>query len=166
MKTDDIELKLYQNFGHTSQLLIPNVSFGFVSWGEIDLLRLTTSDYLHEYEIKISMADFRKEKKKRRWHSEGCLREFTRRIRIYNIAAPADLAKKIADEIQEDRHPFPEGIGVIGFGEQYSDIQTFLEPVANRKAEKIKLFEQCQLGRLLGQRYWKYRGCEIRGILG
>lgn len=56
---------------HTgNHLSIPNVSFGFFKGIECDLIQVTGSSYLHEYEIKRSWSDFLADFKKKHFHDD------------------------------------------------------------------------------------------------
>lgn len=54
--------------GKAHELIVPNC--GVFGW-EADLVSATQRGYGHEYEIKISKADFKADKKKRAWSSKG-----------------------------------------------------------------------------------------------
>jgi hypothetical protein len=64
MTEKDIQLALYRHLlGEHRKCIIPNIWTGV---GEADLIALTQSNYLHEFEIKISRADFRNDFKHKR----------------------------------------------------------------------------------------------------
>ena len=63
MKLDETKIQFYLNRyvmakGH--YIAIPNVSWSWLYW-EADLISITKSFYMYEYEIKISRADFEKD---------------------------------------------------------------------------------------------------------
>lgn len=62
MNSKDITIALYWQLRGASQLLIPR--FTPLKWWECDLWRLTPADFVDEYEIKTSVADFRADVKK------------------------------------------------------------------------------------------------------
>jgi hypothetical protein len=70
-------------------LVIPNVSWGFLNY-EADMLVVTKSRYCTEIEVKISMADWKKDFEKRK-HKRG-LRDD--RIKYQYYAAPTKLAER------------------------------------------------------------------------
>lgn len=49
---------------------IPNVAWGFFGSMECDLVQLTSSDKIHEFEIKRSWSDFMEDFKKARFHDD------------------------------------------------------------------------------------------------
>lgn len=53
----DITISLYWSLRGASQILIPRYTPN--KWWECDLWRLTKADFVDEYEIKLSVADFR-----------------------------------------------------------------------------------------------------------
>ena len=64
-----MEILLVLSLRHNlrQEILVPNVSWGLVSWGECDLLAVSAAGYVTEYEIKLSLADFKREWGKKRW---------------------------------------------------------------------------------------------------
>lgn len=64
MKTKFSEYNLQCTMIHhfrPNNILVPNIEG---RWGEMDILKLTRAGYATEYEIKISRADFNKDRKK------------------------------------------------------------------------------------------------------
>lgn len=61
----DLQYAIIQNWNRSGNFFCPNISSGF---GEMDVLRLTRSGYAYEFEVKISRADFRADKKKEYKH--------------------------------------------------------------------------------------------------
>ena len=50
----------HEIFGIRKNLIvIPNVSYGFLLWGEADLIAVTKSGYAIEGEIKASLSDLK-----------------------------------------------------------------------------------------------------------
>lgn len=63
-----IQFSLFQELnrkGHVA--IIPNVSWSWLNW-EADLISITKAHYMHEYEIKISLSDFKADFHKRKHH--------------------------------------------------------------------------------------------------
>lgn len=58
----DIQRKLFWDY-HQSAVLVPN--YTPAGWWECDLFRVTKAHYFYEYEIKLSLRDFRADAKKR-----------------------------------------------------------------------------------------------------
>jgi len=62
MTSKQIQHALFDQFGNASKLMIPN--YTPAHWFECDLIRVTKAGYLEEFEIKISVADFKADAKK------------------------------------------------------------------------------------------------------
>ena len=62
MREKLVQNRLFWQFNSASEVLVPNYAPG--GWWENDVFRLTKAGFWHEYEIKTSMADFRKDFKK------------------------------------------------------------------------------------------------------
>ena len=61
-----IQNALYHELLHRGhKIIVPNVSWSYLNW-EADLISITKADYLNEFEIKISKADFEKDFTKRK----------------------------------------------------------------------------------------------------
>lgn len=60
----DLQRRLYFDCRSGSALLVPNYTPG--GWWECDIFRVTRAGYFYEYEIKLSVADFRNDAKKSR----------------------------------------------------------------------------------------------------
>jgi len=61
-----IQFSLYSELlarGH--EIILPNVSWSWLNW-EADLISITKARYLNEFEIKISLSDFKKDFDKRK----------------------------------------------------------------------------------------------------
>ena len=52
MTSKEILLVLSRRHDLRQQILVPNVSWGLVSWGECDLLAVSKNGFVTEYEIK------------------------------------------------------------------------------------------------------------------
>jgi hypothetical protein len=63
-----IQLSLFGWVEKGKFLVIPNVSWSWFHW-ETDLVAITKAGYVHEYEIKISHADFKNDFKKPKHYS-------------------------------------------------------------------------------------------------
>ena len=68
MKTDEarIQYSLFNELYKRGQrIILPNISWSYLRW-EADLISVTKSGFLHEYEIKISLSDFKNDFKKKK----------------------------------------------------------------------------------------------------
>ena len=97
MTSVDIERAIARTWLPRQNLMIPNVSYGFVSWGECDILKVERSGYLTEIEIKTSLPDLKREWKKRRWTFDWHVKAFRETIRRYFVAVPEDFADQAVE---------------------------------------------------------------------
>ncbi len=149
MDAETIALTLARNIDFQRNLIVPNISHGFVSWGEMDLLVVSASGYLTEYEIKISIADLKREWGKKRWTNPMSRERFTRRIKFYYIAIPAKLGDRARECIPED---IGAGLALVSEG-----IVTRVIPARANPARPVTDRERCQVARLGTIRYWARR---------
>lgn len=63
-----IQLSLFSKYMQGKYLMVPNVSWSWFHW-ETDLIAITKARYVHEYEIKVTHADFKSDFKKRKHYS-------------------------------------------------------------------------------------------------
>ena len=66
MTERQIQLVLFREFGRRAQVAIPN--YTPMRWHECDLALVTVAGYFREYEIKLSVADFRADGRKSQKH--------------------------------------------------------------------------------------------------
>jgi hypothetical protein len=149
-------------------ILVPNVSWGLLPW-EADLLALSSSDYLYEIEIKISIADLKRDQKKRKW---GRFFDSHNMIRAMWYAMPRKVW-----EHKDAAEALPAEAGVIvveqeeythrSYGDWSSGKSTFSEikktrtvsrvireAKRNNTARKLTRGEAYQLARLGAMRQW------------
>lgn len=150
MNSDDVMRALVRGMNLRTSLLVPNVSWGLIYWGECDLLKMSGAGYLTEYEIKVSVSDFRREWKKKRWNNPIHRKAFERRIKNYWIVAPKKIAAKIIPEM-------PDGIGLMAVNESSITRREFVEviiPTKSNPARPLTEKEKFQLARLGTLRFW------------
>jgi len=79
LKTIEMELALAEHFDKRHNLIVPNISWGMMSFGEdfpqCDLLLITRNEYAYQIEIKTSKADLIADRKKRHQHLNGKIRK-------------------------------------------------------------------------------------------
>lgn len=121
-------------------LVIPNVSWGFLRY-EADMLVVTRSKFCTEIEVKISMADWKKDFEKRKHSTPDS------RVKFQYYAAPYELA------IRYNELEIPEGWGIIGVGDS-KGIEVLKEAVA-KKARPVTDKELMILARLACFRVWR-----------
>ena len=159
MTSADIELAIIQTWKPRQNLMVPNVSWGFVPWGEIDILKVEKSMYLTEIEIKLTLADLKREWGKKRW-APVYYDWFRKKIRRYYIAMPEDLYEQLCSP--EGRFPWSRdgipdwvGAGVLTVDGRF--VRERKKPRINKEAAKLTCTELAALGRLGTLRYWALR---------
>jgi len=156
MNSNDVQRALVKAIDTRVKLAVPNVSWGLVSWGKCDLLVMSGSGYLTEYEIKVSAADIKREWKKKRWTSPTYRHNFKCLIKEYYMAVPA----KLVDVVKETMPPDVGG-GIVVADFLWPD-HLNREPCAkwiegaktNTRARKLTDKEKFQMARLGTLRYW------------
>ena len=144
MKTLDVEIAIAGYFNYRTNMIIPNVSWGF-NIHECDLLVCTKAGYLYEVEIKVSKADLIKDKEKTHKHISD-------KIKKLFFAIPEKLEKDIGH--------IPERAGILVCYEKehkscgkYIRVECIRWPHEN-KTEKISNEDRYSLARLAAMRTW------------
>ncbi len=128
-----------------SHLVVPNVSWGF-KIHECDLLSVTNSRYATEVEIKISVADTKKDKEKTHGHKSD-------KVKYLYFAMPKEIYDKAKEFV-------PKRAGIYTVEAYYWRKQLRYRVVCERKAEvnkthrKLTEDEMDQLRRLATMRYF------------
>ena len=161
IKEADIQLALSYRHVYKGQLAVPNVT---MSWGECDLLAVSLAGYVTEYEVKISIADLKREWKKQRWNPDSfrwrdsAYEAFQRVVKFYWIAVPENLVAKAKPLI-----PDHIGAGLISIGESshfggafrgWRVLEEVHRPRLNRKAKALTPERWIQLGHKGTVKYW------------
>lgn len=148
MNEHDIALALaYGPFPYRRYVCVPNLSWGLLPH-EADFAAMAPSGFLYEVEIKISVADLKRDAAKRkhgRWHEQQLIRGF-----LY--AMPLLIWEKV-----KDNPPIPDYAGVIVVNHAartYDQTMRIRRPQLNRNARPLTAGEQRELGRLGTMRYW------------
>ena len=156
MNADDVTRALVRDMNIRTTLIVPNVSWGLVTWGECDLLALSNAGYLTEYEIKVEARDIDRELDKERWSHEPYRRAFDGMIRRYYMVVPQKIQAVAEFAMPED----------VGGGVIVADYERPNHPIpgtvahcvkaarVNKKARKLTDKERHQLARLGTLRYW------------
>ncbi len=127
-------------------LLCPNIYFSFGRY-EIDLLAITASGYAHEIEIKVTMADLKRDFEKRHFHDNA-------RIKFFWYAIPEPMLESALPLI-------PETAGIITV--RYDDKHGYYWPTRERPAktrahaQKLDDAEIEGVRRMVYFRYWASR---------
>jgi hypothetical protein len=145
----DIELALSRHFEYRTNIIIPNVSWGFLYGREADLLILSKSGWLTEVEIKVSAADIKRDLQKRQGH-------WDRKVRQCWFAVPAGLASS---------PDIPEHYGVLAIGpkiyamgtHEYFYVESKRVPKINPEARKVDDKDRMKLMRLGCMRIWSLK---------
>lgn len=89
-------MALAKHYGVRKNIIVPNISWGLLTH-ECDILVVRPSGIAIEIEIKISVADFKKDLTKRHHHKEG-----RNRISEFYYAMPKNIYEKVKDLINEN----------------------------------------------------------------
>lgn len=137
-------------FGITQNLIVPNISWG-LGIHECDLLIISKSGYATEVEIKISLADLIKDKKK--WHNHD-----SPKIKYLYFAIPDYLEKNI-------KH-IPEHAGILTVNTSTTRFicSVLRKPEINNKY-KFSDREMYKAARLGAIRVWSLKR-KINALLG
>ena len=174
----DLEIALARYVDYRQNLVIPNLSHAFFPYWESDIIAISGSGYMTEYEIKTSVSDLKREWRKQRWKwltfprrgvgKNGRPRnEFVDLIRRYIIVVPDSIADKCQGLIPE-----AVGAGLLtfdryseesGLGDRLFISRELQKPKVNRDARKITDAERQHLGHLMALRYWTAREKLERG---
>ena len=166
--------------GGKDAIAIPNVSFGFFKDIECDLIAITKSGYLHEYEIKRSKEDFLADFRKPQFHNDV-------RIKKLTYALPEEMAGEWLKKFCEENYKsFRREFDFLFYSDRgmmcrFIDTNTSIEKYLtawylttdmiyqiNLKdrdhlyRRKVFLEEQNKLLRLLNFRYWNRESRDIR----
>ena len=148
MNAHDIALALAPGpFPYRRYVCVPNLSWGLLPH-EADFAAIAPSGFLYEVEIKISVADLRRDAAKakfRRWHEQSLIRGF-----LY--AMPRAVWEKV-----EADPPIPDFAGVVvvnHLARVCNQTTTIRSPRLNNNARRLSDREQRELGRLGTMRYW------------
>ena len=139
LKTIDLVIALSSHFEFTRTLIVPNVSSG-ANIHECDLIILSKSGYATEVEIKVSLSDLKKDKKKKHGHID-------KRIKQLYFAVPEHL-------LPIDEH-IPERAGVISVYRFRDTVRCrVVKSALLSPAKKWSEEERYNLARLGSMRIW------------
>ncbi len=132
---------------------VPNVTYGF-NWGnwESDLLVVSKSGYLTEVEVKVTLADWKADKKKAWFKTTNWWDPRFKSLTYFYYAAPAELAQRWPEV------GIPDFAGVLGvdFNNAYSPV-VLRKAQRNPEAKKVGLARMHALARLGSMRSWTTR---------
>ena len=134
--TLDIEIAILEFFKVRYNLIVPNVSWGIANLHECDMLILSKSNYATEVEIKISMADLKRDIHKKHGHRHNHIARF-----FYTV--PEDLQDKALMHI-------PDRAGLLictKYNRSYR-LKQVRNCIRNKKAHQWSKDERSKLGHL------------------
>ena len=140
ISTEEIEYCIANHFGVRTNLIIPNISWGF-GVHECDLIILSKAGYCTEIEIKISAADLKKDMLKNHNHKSN-------KIKYLYFAIPSYLARYI------EHIPLNAGIFIITSKHR---VFCIAKPLQNKTCRAITEHEQYELARLGALRIWSLK---------
>ena len=159
MNTSQIELAVASLFDYRRNLIIPNVSWGFFSNFEVDLLIIRPSLWAIEIEIKTSAVDIRRDREKHRHRVLQVDRKiFTPEIARVLFPTEEKIQRKffaVPKGLAEDPN-IPADVGIIAVAEQvYGHRASILRPAPiNPHAVKLRPADERKLLRLAHMRVW------------
>jgi len=145
-----IEQTVVNFFNYRQNIIVPNVFWGWGLSHEADLIVLRPSGYAVEVEIKVSLADIKKDNQKRRDHWEN------NKISRVFFAIPSKLKEKALEII-------PTRYGIICVYEKEYNGKLFYEARTERNAKlnkfsrKINDIEKLKLTELGVMRIWSLK---------
>lgn len=145
-------------FDWRRNVVVPNLSWGMGLGWEIDLGVLSDAGWLTEVEIKVSLADFKRDASKYRHQLEASPHAETK-IRRKFFAMPHEInQKRFGYEVRSD-YPLPEGCGliVVSGGPNGDSAKITQEATINPSARKLRPDEQRDMLRLGYIRFWAQR---------
>ncbi len=128
-------------------ICVPNVSYGFFDDREADLIAVSTSNYITEIEIKISVADLKKDLEKYKFTKDQ-----NPLIKNFYYAMPIAVWNKV-----KENPPIPEYAGVYVILENNKTIVLERKCIPNKNAVKLSDALLIKLMRLAVIRYWTYK---------
>jgi hypothetical protein len=145
-------------FDWRRNVVVPNLSWGLGLGWEVDLGVLSDSGWLTEVEIKVTLADFKKDSEKYRHRIEASPGHESK-IRRKFFALPHTInQKRFGYEVRSD-YPLPEGCGliVVSGGPNGDKAEIVEEAKVNPNARKLRDDERRDMLRLGYIRFWAQR---------
>jgi len=139
----EIEVILSKFFKKRINLIVPNISWG-LNIHECDLLIISKSGYATEVEIKVSIADLKKDLIKRHHHID-----YRNRIKNLYFAFPEKLEKHL--EKYKDFIPPRAGILII---KPDNRVKVLKKPQSNPQSIKFSSTDMYKVARLGSLRIW------------
>lgn len=150
-QVSEIECCIARLWDCRQNVIVPNVSFGLFPTHEADLLLMSKSGYLTEFEIKRSWSDFLNDFKKGTTHDEG-------KVSVKYFVIPVAIKEKALEYLDKGVDP-DKMWGIITYDEDLI-LNTVRVPsnINKRNPEfKLTLEEQFRLARLGAMRVWNLK---------
>lgn len=167
MTSREITNALARHLDYRKNVIVPRCHF---AGAEADLLCLRPSDWLEEFEVKVSLSDFKREFIEKTWKHEFLVQgsrhntfpgdgecvvvASEHKIRRFWFAVPHELSDKVNDLV-------PAHAGLVTVQRTQSrwrnafDVVVIAKPAPVLKmARKLTQGERCDLCRLAYLRYW------------
>lgn len=145
-------------FDWRRNVVVPNLSWGLGLGWEVDLGVLSDAGWFTEVEIKVSIADFKKDAEKWRHRLEASPgHESKTRRKFY--AMPHEINEKRNGYGMREDLPIPPGYGliVVTGGHNGDAAKIVQEAPVNQAARKLRADEQRDMMRLGYIRFWAQR---------
>lgn len=146
----DIERIIAWNEEHPvrSKIIVPNVSWGFFTKHEADLVVINKSLYLTEYEIKRSFEDFKADFRKKDYHNDD-------RISQLWYAVPESIADRCKEYLESQYdNKCTEHAGIYAYNDENWTLKQVL-PCNYAKGKRIYIEDALEIARLGTLRQWK-----------
>lgn len=133
-------------FNFQTNLIVPNVYWGWKLNYEADLIVITSSRYVHEIEIKLTKQDLKNDFNKKIYHEDRL-----NRISYLWYAGPIDMLQEFIDKCPENA-----GIITVEYKSEINEwkVKVHRNPKANNKSKKITSYYYSKLARLGTIKYW------------
>ena len=148
LSVHDIEYALCRYFDKRKNIIVPNVSWGFFSEHEADLVVITRAGYLTEVEIKRSWRDFLKDFRKDSFHADN-------RIKNFYFCVPLVMVDAVKEYLDSDKARGYGEIGILTYDEQGRI--TNIRSGEKNIALKLTTAEVLAIARLGVLRFWDTR---------
>lgn len=131
-----------------SKIIVPNVSWGFFESHEADLVVISKSLYLTEYEIKRSFEDFKADFRKKDYHKDS-------RISKLYYVVPESICDR-CKEYLESQYTFKveEHAGIYAYNDENWNLRLALE-CNYSNGKKMYVEDALEIARLGTLRLWK-----------
>lgn len=139
--------------------VIPNIWLHGLG-GESDIVRISDKRYLFEYEIKTSMADYNREKKKEKWTTSNLPKTYRTRKQCRNVmlrgfyfVVPHSIADHVDADVKVSK--LWRSAGVIGVSPYYCTMTK--KCGVNKNAQPLDKDQIIDIMRRISNKYWYER---------